>query len=380
MNSRGLNWHFHCLGCGFTSEPEHPLWQCPQCHGELTVEYHPGTSDARAPEGDGLWKFAGQLPLTPPANGTLLGEGNTPLVPAEIDGHAIYLKMDSQLPTGSFKDRGAAVLAHYLDHIGVSKIIIDSSGNAASAMAAYAAATGLECTVYVPANASPGKLVQARAYGATVIPVEGSREDVANAAQEAASVDPSASYASHNWHPVFVEGVKTWALEVVEQLGNRNPDWMFIPTGGGSAFVGAGRALHGHVGTLPRLVACQPAACDPVVRAWNDRNPISRVEAGTTIAEGTKIALPSRPKQIQQTLTESNGIGVSVSEELLKDTLRLLWSQGFYIEPTGALGVAACRIAIRDRKVSHNDSVVAHITGHGLKATATAEEILADST
>jgi threonine synthase len=369
------NWQFRCLKCDATIDPREPVWQCPQCHGELTVEYESSAPGFSA-SGTGMWKFAEHLPVPPPAAGTALGEGNSPLVPTEIDGHRIFLKLDSQLPTGSFKDRGAAVLAQYLTQIGVNRIIVDSSGNAASAMSAFAAAFDLDCTVYVPASASPGKLMQARAYGATVIPVDGSRDDVATAAQDAAETDQSASYASHNWHPVFVEGVKTWALEVAEQLEGQHPDWMFVPTGGGSAFVGAWRAYAQDPTSAPQLVACQPAACDPVVKAYDSDSDISRVEAGPTIAEGTKISLPSRPRQIQLALRETDGRAVSVDESLLEESLRMLWSKGFYVEPTAALGVAACRVAIQQGWVGPDQTVVAHITGHGLKATSITGEIL----
>lgn len=374
MSATSMNWQFRCLNCGNLYPAEEALWQCTTCSGELTIDYADPKPSAANHTGTGLWQFVHQLPVDDPVNGTYLGEGNTPLVPVEIDGHTIFLKMDSQLPTGSFKDRGAAVLAHYLQQIGVTRIIIDSSGNAASAMAAYAAATGLDCTVYVPANASPGKLVQARATGATVVPVEGSREDVATAAQRASAADRTASYASHNWHPVFVEGVKTWALETIHQLDNRTPDWMFVPTGGGSAFVGAWRAFAGS--SIPRLAACQPSACDPVVRAWDAGNPIERVEAGSTIAEGTKIALPSRPRQIQQALKESNGVALSIEESFLKETLLLLWGKGIFVEPTGALGVAGCRMGIASGQIKKSETVVAHITGHGLKSTPIAQELL----
>lgn len=369
-----MNWRFLCDACGFDSDPDRVIWQCPRCAGELRID---GLPDRVEPtRHGGVWRYASTLPVEAPDRGTILGEGDTPLVPIDIDGVALHLKLDSLLPTGSFKDRGAAVLCQYLSRIGVKRIIVDSSGNAAASMSAFAAATGLHCTVYVPASASPGKLVQARAYGATVIPVEGSRDDVANAAQSAAEADGAASYASHNWHPLFVEGVKTWALEVRDQLRGTTPDVAFIPTGGGSSFVGAWRGFSADGSAMPELVAAQPVACSPVVQAWKNDGPIQKMDAGPTIAEGTRIALPSRPNQIQQALSESNGWAAAVDEDLLIDTLKLLWSRGIYVEPTGALGVAACRMAISSGDVTSSDTIVAHITGHGLKSTPVIDEIL----
>jgi threonine synthase len=376
MQSTLDTWHFRCLACEFVGQADQAVWKCLECGSELVIERTAEQSRTSRSAGHGLWRFAGLLPVEAPSRGTFLGEGDTPLVPIDIDGMTIHLKLDSQLPTGSFKDRGAAVLAQYLTNIGVNRIIVDSSGNAASSMSAFAAATSLGCTVYVPADASPGKLAQARAYGATVVPVEGSREDVADAAQSAAVSDDSASYASHNWHPVFVEGVSTWAVEIHEQLSNVSPDVVFIPTGGGSSLVGAWRGFKSIGKLVPRLIACQPSACDPVVRAWNQNGEVSRVEPRATIAEGTKIALPSRPRQIMLALEESNGGAISVDEELLKDTLRLLWSRGFYVEPTGALGVAAFRKAHAAGQFRGSETVVAHITGHGLKSTSSVEDLL----
>ncbi len=371
-----MTWHFRCATCDFTGDSAQILWRCPNCGGELLIEGLPELLESVDQSRPGLWRYRLLLPVQGPDTGSILGEGDTPLVPFEIDNVRIHLKVDSQLPTGSFKDRGAAVLCQYLKEIGVRRIIVDSSGNAAASMAAYAAATGLECTVFVPATASPGKLVQARASGATVIPIEGSRDDVATAAQTAADEDQSASYASHNWHPVFVEGVKTWAFEVHEQLGGRNPDRVFAPAGGGSSFVGAWRGFSATGSRLPGIIAAQPEACAPIVRAWKEKAPIRRMEAGPTIAEGTKIAEPPRARQIARVLEHPAAGAIAVDEELLISTLKQLWAGGIYCEPTGALGVAAFRIALSRNEVDPDELIVAHITGHGLKSTAAINDLL----
>jgi threonine synthase len=257
-----------------------------------------------------------------------------------------------------------------LRRLGLNRVIVDSSGNAAAAMAGYSAAAGLDCTVYAPATTSPGKLVQSRAFGATVVLVEGNREAVATAAQDAAAADSAAFYASHNWHAVFVEGVKTWALEVWEQLGGRNPAAAFVPTGGGSAFVGAWRGFAATGDTMPTLIASQPAACSPIVAAHSHGAAMS-VTPGTTIAEGTRIAAPSRPGQILTALNESHGQAIAATEDQLVSTLRELWSQGLYVEPTAAVGAAACRAALEQGHDFGNGPIVVLLTGSGLKATET---------
>ena len=180
----------------------------------------------------GVWRYWRSTPIAPDRAVTL-GEPTTPLIPVTIDGGNALAKLDSMMPTGSFKDRGATILISFLKSQGVTQIVEDSSGNAAASMAGYAARAGIACEVYAPATASPGKLVQAAAYGAKVIRVEGTRDDVAHAAERAAQ-RPGNAYATHNWHPFFIEGVKTWAYEVWEQLGYHVPDVVIAPGGSGS--------------------------------------------------------------------------------------------------------------------------------------------------
>ncbi|HEX3724308.1 MAG TPA: pyridoxal-phosphate dependent enzyme, partial [Nitrolancea sp.] len=277
---------------------------------------------------------------------------------------------------GSFKDRGAAVLVADLRRSGKRKVIVDSSGNAAAAMSGYSAAAGLECAVFAPAATSPGKLVQSRAFGASVTLVEGNRDDVARAAQVAAAADPSAFYASHNWHPVFVEGVKTWMLEVWEQLGQRQPAACFVPTGGGSALVGGWRGIQALPGPSAALIASQPAACAPVVSAIKTGTPIEPVTPGASIAEGTRIGSPSRTHQILAAITQTNGGARAVSEQEIIDALRELWGQGLYVEPTAAVGAAAYRQMILAGESLPNGDIVVLLTGSGLKATETIGKLL----
>lgn len=301
----------------------------------------------------------------------------TPLVTGVLAGRRVRFKLDSLLPTGSFKDRGAAVMIAYLRAIDAKRIIVDSSGNAAAAMAGFAAANGLECVVYAPSTTSPGKLVQSRAFGAEVVLVDGPRDAVAAAAQGAAAEDPRSLYASHNWHPVFVEGVKTWAIEVWEQLNFTMPSTAWIPAGGGSAFVGAFLGFQAISERVPMLVAAQPAACAPVVAAFQmKRDDIPPVTAGTTIAEGTKIGAPARGRQIMRALRESSGTAAAVSDAEIRDALVELWRQGLYVEPTAAVGAAAFRAAVRRGDQLPDGEHVILLTGNGLKATETIADLV----
>lgn len=374
------SWHYECEICGHEEAIDTRLWRCPVDGGAFRLDGPNTLTPEEIDQGEPtLWRYASLLPAARPADYSL-GEGLTALVPGQLAGRNVWFKNDSALPTGSFKDRGAAVLVAHLASLGLDRLIVDSSGNAAAAMAGFCAAAGIDCTVYAPANASPGKLVQARAYGATVIPVEGNRDAVAAAAQTAVDQDPSSFYASHNWHAVFVEGVKTWALEVWEQLGGRLPAAAFVPTGGGSAFVGGRRGFDAVPGRLPVMIASQPAACAPIVPAFeSDSGDIAPMTPGETMAEGTKIGSPARGRQILSALRDSKGWAQAVSEEDITGALHALWSQGLYVEPTAAVGAATFCVAVREGKpIPEGDSVIL-LTGSGLKATETIGQILGKS-
>jgi threonine synthase len=239
----------------------------------------------------------------------------------------------------------------------------------------------MRCTVYAPAAASPGKLVQATAYGATVMRIEGSRDDVATAAMDAAAIT-GATYASHNWHPFFIEGVKTWAFEVWEQLGYRAPDSVVAPVGSGSVVLGAHLAFSallagGAIERMPRLYAAQPAACAPVHAAFTagemDTSPFPR---SATIAEGTSIANPVRGREVLRAIRSSSGGTVAVTEAAIVDALHLMARRGIYIEPTSAVAVAGIRTLIASGAIRSGERTVVLLSGSGLKATDTIKSLL----
>ena len=370
------NWSYSCEACGHQEPLGTSLWRCPICGGAFGLD-GPNALDAAVIDttAPGLWRYHAVLPVNL-ADACSLGEGMTPLVRGKLAGRDVWFKVDALLPTGSFKDRGATVLVAELRRSGKRRVIVDSSGNAAAAMAGYSAAAGLECAVFAPATTSPGKLVQSRAFGASVTLVAGNRDDVARAAQDAAADDPSAFYASHNWHPVFVEGVKTWMLEVWEQLGQRQPATCFVPTGGGSALVGAWRGIQALPGPAAALIAAQPSACAPVVTAIEHGTPIEPVTPGVTIAEGTRIGSPARTHQILTAIKETHGDARAVTDQEITAALRELWGQGLYVEPTAAVGAAACRQAILSSDSLPEGDIVVLLTGSGLKATETIGKLL----
>jgi threonine synthase len=212
--------------------------------------------------------------------------------------------------------------------------------------------------------------------------VTGSREDVANAAITAAA-QSGVSYASHNWHPFFIEGVKTWAFEVWEQLGYQAPDNVVVPVGAGSMLLGAWRAFTllrdaREIARLPRLFAAQAAACAPIIEALDDgRSDVEPVTKRPTLAEGIVIASPVRGRMLLDAIRATGGGGVAVEEAEISDALRVLGDQGWYVEPTSAVAVAAARRLLRQGELRPEQTTVVLLSGSGLKATETIGNLLA---
>lgn len=284
----------------------------------------------------------------------------------------IMLKLDFLCPTGSYKDRGSAVMISKLKEWGVADIVEDSSGNAGASIAAYASRAGIRANIYVPAATSAGKVAQIEMYGADLIKVPGSREDTTAAAFHAARAK---FYASHNWSPYFLAGMKTAAYEIAEQLAWKVPDWIVTPVGGGGLLVGLYLGFHdllaaGMIQRAPRLAAVQASACDPVYRAWRAHlQNVPVVDKRPTAAEGISVAKPVRGKAILQAIRESNGVVTTVEDEEVWTALETLGQEGIYVEPTAAAAPAALRKLQQADVVGTDEMVVVMLTGSGLKAT-----------
>jgi len=357
-----------CVSCGETYPLNEPVWKC-RCGGLLDVDFSPvfplDEIGAREP---GMWRYREALPVERDENVVSFGEGYTPLLAIDIGGREVYLKQDHLFPTGSFKDRGASVLVSKLKEIGIKKIVEDSSGNAGAAIAAYAARAGIECEIYVPADAPGGKLDQIRRYGAVAREIPGTREDVAAAALDAAG---DVYYASHVWNPFFLQGTKTFAYEVCEQLGWKAPDTVVLPVGNGTlllgAWIGFGDLLAaGIIAKRPGIVAVQSARCAPLFRAYEEGSPeIPDFTPGTTIAGGIAVARPRRFRQILDAVEKSGGGFICVEEGEILAAMEDMGRRGVFIEPTSAAAVAGLKKHLRD--ASPDEVVVSALTGHGLK-------------
>lgn len=320
----------------------------------------------------GLWRYREALGLGAGTKIVSLGEGSTPLVETRLGGIEVSLKLDYLCPTGSYKDRGSSVMMSKLKEWGVPEIIEDSSGNAGASIAAYAAAAGIRAGIYIPQSTSVGKAAQIQLYGASLIKVPGTREDTARAAWEAAG---RVFYASHNWSPYFLAGMKTAAYELAEQYSWNPPEWVVTPAGGGGLLVGLHLGFQelfnaGMIGAQPRLAAVQADACDPIYRAWKSGDAdVAAAEKRPTIAEGISVAKPVRGKAILQAIRGSGGVTATVSDGAVWNTLETLGSLGVYVEPTAAAAPAAVAALRANGVIAPGERIAIMLTGSGLKAT-----------
>ncbi len=349
-----------------------PIWRCPETGAPVNLTEGDGLSRGDIDTAErSLWRYAEAIRVDRSAR-VDLGEGCTPLIPVALAAGPVRLKLESLMPSGSFKDRGMAVLIAYLKAHGITEVMLDSSGNAAASLACYAGAAGLTCTVLVPAATSPTKVAQMRAYGAHVDLVEGSRQDVA--AKALAMAEDGVFYASHNWQPFFIEGTKTLAYEIWEQSGFRAPGNVVIPVGYGSNLLGCRIGFdelrrRGEIDRVPRLFAAQPANVGALVRAFEagSDEPVAFTPQ-PTIAEGVAAAKLVRTAECVAALKDTGGGAVAVAEENILPAVRMLALKGVLVEPSCALAATGYAQLVADGTISADEDTVIVMTGNGLKS------------
>lgn len=349
-----------------------PIWRAPTGGALMLTELAGITRDQVDRDTRSLWRYRASLPFEP-AEPISMGEGCTPLHRGSYQGAGCGFKLEWFSPTGSFKDRGASVMLSLLKEQGIKAVLEDSSGNGGAAVAGYAAAGGMAATIFVPEGTSPAKVAQVRAYGAEIVLVPGPRE-----ASEAAAIERSTStfYASHNWHPFFLQGTKTLGYEIWEDLGYTVPDNIVVPVGAGSNLLGCHLAFKelmasGETARLPRLFAVQPANCAPLHTSFQAGNAaLGALQFQPTIAEGTAIKQPLRLMQMHHALNESNGGTAAVTEDEIVQASKELAAKGLYVEPTCALAAAGFARLVSEGLVGERDETVLVLTGTGLKATS----------
>lgn len=372
-----IPWVRRCERCDARYGYSDPAWRC-RCGGVLGLDADIAFEDPQ-PE-VGIWRYRDSLPPVPADGRVTLGEGMTPLAPLRVGPGRVYAKLEFASPTGSFKDRGTAVVVTRLRALDVRQVVEDSSGNAGASLAAYCAAARIRCTIHAPAATSAAKLTQIRAYGADVVLVPGPRAAATDAAMAAAEV--GGYYANHAWDPYFFEGTKTAAYEIWEQLGGRAPDRVVLPAGQGTMLLGLAKGFRelrvaGRIGRLPQLIAVQSEACAPLYEAFRRGGETlpSVAAPARTLAEGIATVAPLRWRAILAVVRESGGRVLGVPEAAIVAALRTLGHAGLFVEPTAATAFAALGQLDDGADDSPAGTTVLVLTGSGLKTAAVAAEL-----
>ena len=357
---------------------------CDECFNPLDVIYNFDkirlTKDIIKNREKNLWRYFELLPLRNKNNIVDIGAGYTPLHKADklakkLGLNNLYIKNDTVNPSFSFKDRPAGVAVSKSIELGLEAVGSPSTGNLASATAAHAARAGIPCYIFIPHDIEQAKILQVQAYGANIIPVNGTYDD-ANRLASYAGDKYNIGIVNINLRTYYVEGSKTLAFEVCEQLGWNAPDHVIVPTGSGAMLCAIDRGLKEFekidliTNNNTKITSAQPEGCSPVVDAIkNKTNVIQPVKKPNTLAKSLAIGEPGDGIFAVETVNNSGGYGENANDEEIRESIRLLAStEGIFAEPGGAVSIAVLLKLVRDGKIDANEKVVCYVTGNGLKA------------
>jgi threonine synthase len=376
--------HLECSLCNrkFEAGKVHNLCEC---GGPLLVRYdleklrRTWSRDQIVSGPNSMWRYGPVLPPTRQSSIISLGEGLTPLVRAarlgsRIGADQLWIKDEGLNPTGSFKARGLSCAVSMAVELGIRKLAIPSAGNAASAMAAYAAAAGIEAHIFMPRDVPQANFVECKAYGARVTLVDGLISDCAKLVATG-SVREGWFDVTTLKEPYRIEGKKTMGYEVAEQMGWQLPDAIFYPTGGGVGLIGMWKAFGemealGWIGAhRPKMIAVQVEGCQPVVRAFGQGSARSEFwQNAHTVASGLRVPKPLGDFLILNAVRESAGTAIAVSDaELLDAGIRLASEEGLFVAPEGAACVSALEKLLAQGFLKRGEKIVIYNTGAGLK-------------
>ncbi len=356
-----------CPNCGGLMEPQVDLLGLSLSRGELTDRPF-----------DSMWRYAELFPLAPEAAVTM-GEGCTPLVPCphlanEFGVGMVYLKLESDNPTGTFKDRGQSLAMTAARGSGADTISLASAGNAGQSAAAYAGRAGLEAKVFLPSRAGFTQKAMVNVHGGDLTVVEGQLSDAGAAHAEALAEHEEWYSVATSDMPFRREGKKTMYYETVEQLGWNAPDHIVYPTGGGVGLLGMAKAVEElerleWLSDEPSFYAAQSSGCQPVVDAFESgAETVGEGNQADTICGGIAVSAPSAGRRLLQVLRESDGDAVATSDDAILDAaLDVAREEGLEIAPTSAAAVSGARKLADNDTFGANDDVVIVATGSGLK-------------
>ena len=377
--------NLECSLCSKNYEAGKP-WNLCECGGPLLVRYDlprirdQWSLDSFESAPDSMWRYAPILPVQHESSIITLGEGMTPLLPARRTGQRIgstdlLIKDEGLNPTGSFKARGMSCAVSMCVELGLKKLAAPSAGNAASAMAAYAAAAGIEAHIFMPQDVPQANFVECKAYGAHVTLVNGLISDCGRIVAERGPREGWFDLSTLK-EPYRIEGKKTMGYEVAEQLGWELPDAIFYPTGGGVGMIGMWKAFEemealGWIkpGRRPKMIAVQAEGCQPVVRAFEEGSDRSKFwDSAATVAAGLRVPKPLGDFLVLRAVRDSGGTAIAVSDRDLIDAgIRLATEEGIFASPDGGACVAAAERLLREGFLKRDDRIVIYNTGSGLK-------------
>src|SRR5215211_5478896 len=380
-----------CRECKKEYKPQF-RYICEDCFGPLDVNYiYPNNIKRELFESrkeKTYWRYFELLPIRDKNNIISINSGFTPLqkstnLSIDLQLKSLYIKNDSVNPTFSFKDRPAGVAVSRAKEINLKAVGCASTGNLASATAAHAAVARLPCYIFAPADLEPVKISQALAYGAEFVAVDGTYDD-ANRVASVIGDSKGIGIVNINMRPYYVEGSKTLAYEVAEQLNWEVPDNLIIPVGSGAmlnAICKGFEELHelGLVDSLENLkiTAAQPHGCAPVVEAFKKKIEVVPVERPKTIAKSLAIGDPGDGRYVLKRLSQYNGFAEEATdEEIVDGILMLAKTEGIFTEPAGGVSVAVLRKLVEEGKIDKDEKVVCYVTGNGLKATESIIDVL----
>ena len=367
-------------------EARYPLdarYVCEQCFGPLDVAYDFGDLDPAEARrkiqagSRGIWRYADFLPFAERPRDPL-EPGLTPLIRADrlaatLGLESVWIKNDAANPTHSFKDRVVAVALAKAKELGFDTVACASTGNLANAVAAHAAASGLDSYVFVPSDLEEQKLLATGVYGTKLVGVKGNYDDVNRLCTQLCETKPWA-FVNVNLRPYYSQGSKTLAFETVEQLGWSLPDRIVGPIASGSLFTKLGRGFSEWIdlgmveGTLPTFNGSQPEGCSPVATAFAEGRDVCKPQRPDTIAKSLAIGDPADGPYALDLARETGGAIDSVSDDEIRDGIRLLAeTTGIFTETAGGVTIAVLTKLARRGDIDPAERVVAYITGEGLK-------------
>jgi len=365
-----MTYEAKCTSCGKTTR--NPLdFKCPSCGKPLEAPRPLDFDAAKIRRRDySMWRYSRCFPYVETDQIVTLGEGWTPTVKYSSNA---YFKLESLNPTGSFKDRGSSALISAVTKAVKDSggyITEDSSGNAGASIAAYAARAGLKAKIYVPENVAGPKLGQTRRYGAEVVRVKGTRGKVAMEAQKPAK---NRFYVGHILHPLFRDGIRSLAYEIVERSAWKTPESVYLPVSAGTLLLGtvAGfkhMADSGVIDDLPRIVACQTRQVSPLYHRFKNLT-YRAPDAVVSIADALVSTNPPLLDLMVKSLRDAEGDAVIVEEEEIREAFVELALKGFFVEPSSAVAYAAYKKQSKMKETSPSERAVVILTGAGLKTT-----------